>query len=339
MKFCMDGFMKSNRNPQILMLSLGLLLAAFLANLCLGASGLSIGAIAKAVLKGDRESAASRIFYFVRLPRALAAMLAGSALAVAGQLLQKVLRNPLASPGVIGINSGAGLCALIVMTFLPELAGLTPLAAFAGALLTAFGVYFLARLTGESRAAIILAGVAVNSLLGAAMDAIVTLIPDAAVSRSAFSIGGFANVTMKQLLFALPFWALGLFVALIFQRELELMTLGDDVAASLGLPVERFRALFLTAAATLAGAAVSFAGLLGFVGLITPHMTHLLCRNDSRLQTPVAAVLGAALCLVCDLAARMLLAPYELPVGVVLSFLGAPFFLWLLIRKKRSVSS
>lgn len=331
--------MKNNRNPKILILSVALLVAALLANLCLGASGLSIGAIAEAVFRGDRASVASRIFFFVRLPRALAAMLAGSALAVAGQLLQKVLRNPLASPGVIGINSGAGLCALIVMAFLPELAGLTPLAAFAGALLTAFGVYFLARLTGESRAVIVLAGVAVNSLLGAAMDAIVTLIPDAAVSRSAFSIGGFANVTMKQLAFALPFWAAGLLAALIFQRELQLMTLGDDVAASLGLPVERFRALFLIAAAMLAGAAVSFAGLLGFAGLITPHMTNLLCRNDSRLQTPIAAVLGAALCLVCDLAARTLLTPYELPVGVVLSFLGAPFFLWLLIRKKRSVPS
>jgi iron complex transport system permease protein len=238
---------------------------------------------------------------------------------------------------VIGINSGAGLCALMVMAFLPEMAGLTPFAAFAGAMLTVFGVYLLSRLAGESRAALVLAGVAVNSLLGAAMDAIVTLIPDAAVSRSAFSIGGFANVTMKQLAFALPFWGLGLFIALVFQRELQLMTLGDDAAASLGLPVERIRTLFLIAAALLAGAAVRFAGLLGFVGLITPHMTALLCKNDLRLQTPIAAVSGAALCLTCDLAARTLLRPYELPVGVVLSFLGAPFFLWLLIRKKRSV--
>ena len=331
--------MKNNRNLKFLAFSFAALIAALLANFCLGASGLSIGEITDAVLRGDRKSAAARIFIYVRLPRALAAMLAGSALAAAGQLLQKVLRNPLAAPGVIGINSGAGLCALIVMAFLPDWTGLTPLAAFAGAMLTAFGVYLLARLTGSSRTTLVLAGVAVNSLLGAAMDAIVTLVPDAAVSRSAFSIGGFANVAMKQLGFALPFWAAGLLVALIFHRELQLMTLGDDVAASLGLPVERFRAIFLIAAAMLAGAAVSFAGLLGFVGLITPHMTGLLCRNDSRLQTPVAAVLGAALCLVCDLAARTLFAPYELPVGVVLSFLGAPFFLWLLIRRRRSAET
>ena len=324
--------MKNKRNTRILLLSAALLICALLANLCLGASGLSIGAIAGAVFKGDRESVAARIFYFVRLPRALAAMLAGSALAVAGQLLQKVLRNPLASPGVIGINSGAGLCALIVMAFLPEAAGLTPLAAFSGALLTAFGVYFLARLTGESRAAIVLAGVAVNSLLGAAMDAIVTLIPDAAVSRSAFSIGGFANVTMKQLTFALPFWAAGLLAAMIFQRELQLMTLGDEVAASLGLPVERFRAVFLIAAALLAGAAVSFAGLLGFVGLLAPHMARRAVGHAHKRLLPCAMLGGALMVLCADMAARTLFAPYEVPVGVLLSLIGGPFFLHQLLK-------
>lgn len=328
--------MKKNRNKIILFLSLALLTGAFLANLCLGASGLSAGDILDALLRGDRESVAARVFLFVRLPRALAAMMAGSALAAAGLLLQKTLGNPLASPGVIGVNSGAGLCALIAMAFFPDLARLAPLAAFLGALLAAAGVFLLAQLTGASKTSIVLAGVAINSLLGAAMDAIVTLVPDAAVSRSAFSIGGFANVSMDRLGFALPFWAAGLLIALLFSRELQLLTLGDDSARSLGLPVEFFRAVFLIAAALLAGAAVSFAGLLGFVGLITPHMTALLCGRDARLQTPIASVLGAALCLLCDLAARTVFAPYELPVGVALSFLGAPFFLWLLIKRKRS---
>lgn len=324
------------RNRRLLAGALGILILAVLMNLCLGASGVSVGEIARAVLRNDRESVAARIFLYVRLPRALAAMVAGSALAAAGLLLQSVLRNPLAAPSIIGINSGAGLYALIVMAIFPSLAALTPFAAFAGACLSAFAVYLLARLTGASRMTIVLAGVAVNSLLGACMDAIVTLIPDAAISRSAFSIGGFANVSMAQLGFAAPFWALGLLAAMVFQRELSLMALGDDVAQSLGLRVERFRALFLIAAAMLAGAAVSFAGLLGFVGLITPHMTGLLCRNDTRLQMPLTATLGAALCLLCDLAARTLFAPYELPVGIVLSFLGAPFFLYLLIKRKRS---
>ena len=317
-------------------LALAALLAALAANWCLGASGLSIAGILRALLAGDRESVAARIFLYVRLPRSLAAVLAGSALAAAGLLMQKTLANPLASPGVIGVNSGAGLCALAVMAFFPDLTALAPLAAFSGALMAAGGVYLLSRLAGRSKVTIVLAGVAMNSLLGAAMDAIVTLVPDAAVSRSAFSIGGFANVTMAQLGFALPFWAAGLAIALVFQRELSLLTLGDDSARSLGLPAELFRALFLIAAAMLAGAAVSFAGLLGFVGLIAPHMTALLCRNDPRMQTPIAAVLGAALCLICDLIARTAFSPYELPVRVTLSFLGAPFFIWLLIRRRKN---
>lgn len=324
------------RNRRILLLSGLMLLFALLANLCLGASGVSIGEILRAAVLGERDSVAARVFLYVRLPRALAAILAGSALAASGALLQSVLRNPLAAPSIIGINSGAGLCALMVMAFFPALGGMVPFAAFAGACLAAFGVYLLARLTGSSKTTIVLAGVAMNSLLGACMDAIVTLVPDAAVSRSAFSIGGFSNVSMAQLGFALPFWAVGLGAALIFQREMQLMALGDDVAHSLGLPVERFRAIFLVAAALLAGSAVSFAGLVGFVGLITPHITGALCRNDSRLQVPITAVFGAALCLICDLAARTLFAPYELPVGIVLSFLGAPFFLFLLIQRKRS---
>lgn len=325
------------RNVRILAVMLLLLALSLLANLCLGASGLGPVEMLRAALGPERESAAARIFWYVRLPRALAAILAGAALSVAGSLLQAVLRNPLAAPSVIGINSGAGLCALICLAFFPSLAALVPAAAFLGACLAAFAVYLLARLTGASRSTVVLAGIAVNTILGACMDAIVTLVPDAVASRSAFSIGGFANTSMRQLRFAAPLCALGLLLALLFRRELELMTLGDDVAQSLGLRVERFRALFLITAAMLAGAAVSFAGLLGFVGLVSPHMTRLLCRDDARLCLPITALFGAVLCLICDLIARVAFAPYELPVGIVLSFLGAPFFLYLLlVQKKRS---
>lgn len=323
------------RGRRVLLAALAALAAAALANFCLGASGVSVPDMARAVFAGDRESVAARVFFYVRLPRAAAAAVAGSALAVAGTLLQSVLRNPLAAPSVLGINSGAGLSALVVMAFFPAASGAAPVAAFAGACLAAFAVYALARLTGASRTTIVLAGVAVNTLMSACMDAIVTLVPDAAVSRSAFSIGGFSAVTMKQIGFAVPFWLLGLLIAIAFRREMEMMALGDDVAHSLGLRVERFRAVFLVAAAMLAGAAVSFAGLLGFVGLIAPHLVKLLLKEDARLAAPVSAVFGAALCLLCDLIARTAFAPYELPVGIVLSFLGAPFFLWLLIRQKK----
>lgn len=225
----------------------------------------------------------------------------------------------------------------MLLALLPNYAAFAPLAAFLGACAAAFAVYLLARLTGASKTTIVLAGIAVNGIFGAAMDAIVTLVPDAVASRSAFSIGGFSTATLRQLSFAAPLCALGFLAALLCRRELSVLALGDDVAHSLGLRVERFRAIFLIAVAMLAGAAVSFAGLLGFVGLVAPHMTRILLKHETQLQLPIAALFGAVLCLICDLIARTLFAPYELPVGIVLSFVGAPFFLYLLlIRKKRS---
>lgn len=326
-----------SRNKRVFAILPCLLFLAVLGNLCLGASGLTPGEVFTAVFRGETESAAARIFWYVRLPRTLAAIFAGAALATAGLLLQSVLRNPLAAPSVIGINSGAGLCALICMVILPAYAHFISLAAFIGACAAAFAVYLLARLTGASKSTIVLAGVAVNSIFGAVMDAIVTIIPDAVVSRSAFAIGGFATATMRQLAFAAPPAAIGFLAALLCRREMSILALGDDVARSLGLKVERYRAVFLIAAAMLAGSAVSFAGLLGFVGLIAPHMTRILCKNEAQLQLPITALFGSVLCLICDLIARTLFAPFELPVGIVLSFVGAPFFLYLLlIRKKRS---
>lgn len=326
-----------NRNTKIFLLLCMVLLLSVFASCALGASGIAPNELLHAVFSGDRTGAAARIFWYVRLPRILAAILAGAALSASGLLLQSVLRNPLAAPSVIGINSGAGLGALLCMTFFASAAQMVPFAAFCGACVTAFLVYLLARLTGASKSTIVLAGVAVNSILGAAMDAIVTLVPDAVVGRSAFSIGGFANATLRQLGFAAPLIIAALLIALLFRRELSVMALGDDVAHSLGLKVERFRAIFLVAAAMLAGAAVSFAGLISFVGLISPHMSRMICKNDAHLQIPITMTFGATLCLICDLIARTAFAPYELPVGVVLSFLGAPFFLYLLlVRKRRS---
>jgi len=308
----------------------------FMAGLCLGASGIPAHDMLTALLRQDVQSPAWRILVHVRLPRTIAAVIAGSALSGAGLILQSVLRNPLASPSIIGVNSGAGLGALLVAAFLPGMAALTSAAAFLGAVLSVFAVYLLARLTDASRMTIVLSGVAVNSLLGACMDAIVTLVPDAALGRSAFSIGGFANVTLVQLRFALPFWLIGTIVPLLLARELDIMTLGDETAHSIGLNPERCRLIFLVCAALLAGAAVSFAGLLGFVGLIVPHITDRLLGDNRRLRMPITLLSGSILCLVCDIAARILFAPYELPVGILLAFLGAPFFMYLLIKRKRS---
>lgn len=324
-----------SREGKLLAALLVLLAAAMALSLCAGAGGIRLDELARALAQGDRDSAAARIFYYVRLPRMLAATLAGAALSVSGLLLQTALGNPLAAPSIVGVNAGAGLAALVCSAFVGG-AGLWVCAsAFAGACAAAFAVYLLAGRTGASKTTIVLAGVAVSGLMSACMDAIVTLVPDAAANRSAFSIGGFSNVTMVQLKLALPPVAVALVAAMLLRRETEILTLGDEVARSLGLRVGLVRRILLAAAAMLAGAAVSFAGLVSFVGLISPHIARMLCRDDARLRVPVCAVFGAALCLLCDLAARTLFAPYELPVGVLLSFLGTPFFLWLLLTQKR----
>lgn len=322
--------------PLVLLCALTLaLIPAVLLSFSYGASGISPGVIARAIRAGDTQSAAYRIFLHVRLPRTLAAMLAGSALAVCGLVLQTVLNNPLASPSVLGINAGAGLGALLVMAFLPQAIAWVPAFAFAGAALAAAAVYCLATFTGASRSTIVLSGVAISSMLGAVMDTIVTLIPDAAVSRASFSIGGFASVDMRQLGFAFPFFIVGLGICVLRRQEMQLLALGDEVARGLGLRVAPARMLLLGAAAMLAGCAVSFAGLVSFVGLIVPHGTRLLLGREERFHLPVTMVLGALLCLVCDFIARSLFAPYELPVGVVLSFLGGPFFVYLLMRQRK----
>ncbi len=320
----------------VLYVTLVLLALACAGSLMLGASSVSAGETLRALTGAEVTQKAHRIVYYVRLPRLLAALLAGASLSLAGLLLQEVLMNPLASPGVIGVNAGAGLVALVVMVFFPDRLRVVPFAAFSGALMTALTVYFLARLTGASKSSVVLAGVAISSLLAACMDGVVTLIPDAAGSRSAFSIGGFGQTTMDQLAFALPLCAIGMLAAVLFRRELSILSLGDEVARGLGVRVGRCRLVLLTAAALLAGGAVSFSGLIGFVGLITPHAARALTKGEEGYLMPVSMALGALLCVVCDLAARTVFSPYELPVGVVLSFIGAPFFLFLLFRRKRS---
>ena len=331
--------MKRERRPRLRVPTLAAVLLVLLAGACLvslsvGASGLSPGQSLAALL-GWGGDTARRIVLYVRLPRLLAALLAGSALALSGVLLQRVLLNPLAAPSVIGVNAGAGLFALAAMAFFPAQPGLVPLAAFSGALAAALGVYALAQITGASRSAILLAGVAVSNLLGAVMDAIVTLVPDAAVARSAFSIGGFESVTLGHLAFALPLCLTGALLAALLRRESGILALGEETARGLGVRVGAVRLALIAAAALLAGGAVSFAGLLGFVGLITPHAARAMVGGEEGIM-PLSMLLGALLATLCDLAARTLFAPYELPVGVVLAFLGAPFFLYLLFRGKRS---
>ena len=256
------------------------------------------------------------------------------ALAVSGAVIQSVLHNPLAAPNIIGVNSGAGLLVVLVGALAPHALWLTPLAAFVGALLGVLVVLFIAERTGASRITLVLAGVAVSNIFSAGIDAVVTFFPDAVLGYSDFRIGGLTNLSFDRL--APAFWVIlvAMMILLSLTSELDILALGSDTARSLGLPVKQLRLVFLALAAALAGAAVSFSGLLGFVGLIVPHIMRRCIGEDSRPLLLSCALGGAALLTFCDLAARMLFAPFELPVGIVLSLAGGPFFIWLLLRQR-----
>ena len=311
-----------------------LTLAVCVLSLGLGAVKLGPGEVIRALLSGDTVSTAGRIVCFVRLPRLCAALLCGAALAVSGMVIQTVLHNPLASPGVIGVNSSAGLAVALLCAIAPSAQTLSPLAAFLGAVAGVGLVVGIAQSTGASRMTLVLAGVAVSNLLSAGIDAVVTLVPEALTGVTDFRIGGFSGVTMEAL--ALPAGMIlpGIGAVLLLTREMDVLSLGEELARSLGLRVRLLRFVLLMLAALLAGAAVSFGGLLGFVGLIVPHAMRRLVGEESLPLAAGSALSGAFFVTVCDLLARTVFSPYELPVGIVLSFTGAPFFLWLLIRHR-----
>jgi iron complex transport system permease protein len=307
--------------------------AAAALSLLLGAVRLSPAQLWQA-LAGGPNNTAGYIFWYARLPRTLACLLSGAALAVSGAVIQAVLSNKLASPGIIGVNAGAGL-AVTVCCVLGLLSGWTiALSAFGGAMISVLLVVFTAEKTGASRTTVILGGVAVNSFLGALSEALTSLVPDAGVLSGDFRVGGFSSVVPVRLMPAGILICAALIIILTLHNDLDVLALGEETARSLGMPVRKMRTLFLILSAMLAGASVSFAGLLGFVGLIVPHAVRSLVGSESRKMLPLCAIGGAGFVTACDLAARLVFIPYELPVGILMSVLGGPFFLCLLAKRK-----
>ncbi len=311
-----------------------LLLVMILVGILDGSVKLSLGDI-KELLSGGSLTTAGRIILYVRLPRVAGAVIAGMGLAVAGAVIQTIFNNPLAGPNLIGVNSGAGFAVVLTGIMLPGSYRLIPAAAFAGALITVLFVYYLGKRTGSSKITLILAGIAINSLLSGATDAVYTFSETSLITSSAFKIGGLSGIQVPVLRYAAAAVILAVGAVLLLHNELEVLSLGEDTAKTLGLPVSFYRFLFLALAAVLSGAAVSFAGLLGFVGLMIPHIARLLVGEECKYLIPASALLGALFLLVCDYIARTWFAPYELSVGIILSFLGAPFFVWLLFHRKR----
>lgn len=332
MKSLPTSSIRRGKLPILPVLGVLVVLCALL-SMCLGAVPVAPGEILPALLGGP-ETTAARIVRYARLPRTCACLLAGAALAVSGAVIQSVLGNPLAAPNIIGVSSGAGLGVALFGAFAPTMIAAVPIAAFAGALLGVLLVLFIAERTGASKLTLVLAGVAVSGMFSAGIDAVMILAPDSLSGYSDFRIGGLANLSMSRIIPA--FWVISAAMALILSLagELDVLMLGADTAQSLGLRAKPLRIILLTLAAALAGAAVSFAGLLGFVGLIVPHIMRRLIGEDSRPLLAGCALGGAVGLTLCDLLARLLFAPYELPVGIVLSMAGGPFFIWLLLRQR-----
>ncbi len=311
-----------------------LTLVATVLSIVLGSVALTPGQVLSVLFGRDRDSTVARIVLYSRLPHTFAAMLAGIALSVSGVVIQTVLNNPLASPGIIGVNSSAGLAVAFICAIVPTAQIYLPVIAFAGGMAGVLLIMTLSYRTGASRMTVVLAGVAISNLFSAGIDAVVTLVPDALNGVSDFRIGGFSNVSMAQLKPAAWMILFAFVLVVSLSQQLDILALGTDVAQSLGLSVKSLRVILLILAAALAGAAVSFSGLLSFIGLIVPHTMRQLIGGESLALLLASALGGAFFVMVCDLLARCLFAPFELPVGIVLAFAGAPFFLWLLFQQK-----
>ena len=326
--------MENKKAKVWLLLSPAACLAAAALSLMLGSIFISPSEIWR-IITGHAAGAASNIFLFSRVPRTAACLLAGAALSMSGAVLQNVLANKLASPGIIGVNAGAGLGVTICCS-LGILSGWgISLTAFSFSLIAVLTISLLARSTGASRTTVILSGVAVNSLFNALSDALTVMDPEIGLLSMDFRVGGFSSVSYPRLIPAGILILIGAGILMTLTNELDVLSLGDETAGSVGLNVRFYRFLFLLLAALLAGAAVSFTGLLGFVGLIVPHFVRKITGNESRIFLPVTAFSGAAFVTVCDLAARLIFDPYELPVGIIMSLIGGPVFIGMLLRYRK----
>lgn len=319
-------------------LFLSLVLAAsvlFLLSLIFGSTDMSIVGAIKAMLDGNFADADYRILFYIRLPRVIAALFAGCALAVSGVLIQAVLQNPMAAPNIIGVNSGAGLAVSLTIAVFPNVLPLLPVFAFFGALAACLLIYVIALKSSASKLTITLVGIAVGSVLNAGINTVKVAFPDSVYDTDVFMIGGFSGVTYDKILPACAVISVAVIAAFLMARNADVLGLGGNTAKSLGMNVPLVRFVLLVIASALAGAAVSFSGLLGFVGLLVPHIMRRFAGNRYIILIPASALCGGGLVLLCDLLSRVIFAPYELPVGIILSLVGGVFFICLVLFGKR----
>jgi iron complex transport system permease protein len=322
-----------------------LLVIEIFAATCIGAVTIRPSVVAGVLLHRQAQSASMEqaIIFQIRLPRVLAAALVGCALSIAGVLFQGLFRNPMADPYVIGTSGGAALGATLGAVFLPHLAllgfGASAFLAFCFSLLTMVLVYWLARVGGRTPiATLLLAGLALGSMLGYSTTFVVLVRPYSTVAVHLLTTwlhGAIANTEWSQVTLIGVMVAAGALLSLPLARSLNALCLGDEYAQQLGIRVEFLRAAVIVVGSLLTAAAVSLGGLIGFVGLVIPHLVRLLIGPDHFRLLPIAGLVGAIFLILADTLARTVLSPSELPVGILTAFVGGPVFLFLLRRNKR----
>jgi len=330
-----------------------LLVGAIAAGLAVGAVAISpgqvmaiLGAEVGLSLPWPYEHRQALVLTGIRLPRVLLGVGVGGGLAVSGAVMQGLFRNPLADPSLIGVSSGAALAAVVTIVLGSTLFGawadalgavLLPSAAFAGGVVATVIVYRLGTQNGQtSVATMLLAGIAINALAGAGTGLMTFIADDDQLRDLTFwTLGSLGGVTWTQLAVVGPCLLGGMLAAPFLARPLNVLLLGEGEAYHLGINIERMKKLVVTLAALVVGAAVAVSGVIGFIGLVVPHLLRLAVGPDHRILIPGSALLGGALLLGADVLARTIVAPAELPIGIVTALVGAPFFLWLLLRGRR----
>lgn len=324
--------MKINKKYLTIGLSLTLLLILLVLLTTIGSVNLSFTEIINALINNDNKMVTT-IVYKMRLPRNILAALVGANLAVSGVLLQSVMKNPLADPGITGVSSGASVAAIFILLLLPQYTGILPIVAFIGGAIACILVFLMAYKNGLKPGRIVLAGVAINTILGGVISYLSTMYSDRIQSAMLWLNGSLATKTWADVEMLFIYSVVGLVVSLFLIRSANVLQLGDDAATNLGFNVNLTRLLISGVAVFLAATSTAVVGIISFVGLIVPHIARMIMGSDHKFTIPFSMILGSIVLLVADTLGRTIGGAVEIPVGVIMSIVGGPFFLYLLRKR------
>ncbi len=321
----------SHRRFRVVLIALFGVLCVVTALVCVGIGTIhfSLREIVRGLFVAD-DSTSRLLIWHLRFPRILCGGLVGVCLSLSGCILQGVMRNTMASPSTIGVTGGASFIGYITLVVFPNFSHLLPIGSIVGAFVTTMLIYALAYQKGVSPVKMILSGMAVSALFGAFNDMIKPFFADSLGNASGIQVGGLNGTGWSHFGMIAPYALCGVLLCFLLPSKMNILMLGDETANSLGLRTERFRFFLIAISSLLSGAAISVAGLISFVGLVVPHIARLLVGSDYKYLFPASAFLGFTLVVACDTIGRVIMPPGEIPVSIILSFIGAPFFLYLL---------